>query len=71
LLDVAVLANQDSQEKDDAIIYLCYSLKIGSQTVTAIDRAGFDGTNLTNRQTIFQANNPNSTRHPLWLPPCS
>jgi len=58
LLDVAVLANQDSQEKDDAIIYLCYSLKIGSQTVTAIDRAGFDGTNLTNRQTIFQANNP-------------
>ena len=58
LLDVAVLANQNSQEKDDAIIYLCYSLKIGSQTVTAIERAGFDGTNLTNKQTIFQANNP-------------
>ncbi|MDA8611217.1 PQQ-dependent sugar dehydrogenase, partial [Alphaproteobacteria bacterium] len=58
LLDVVVFANQDSQEKDDAIIYLCYSLKIGSQTVTAIDRAGFDGTNLTNRKTIFQANNP-------------
>jgi hypothetical protein len=35
------LANQDSQGKDDAVIYLCYSLKIGSQTVTAIDRAGF------------------------------
>ena len=58
LLDVAVLANQNNQEKDDAIIYLCYSLKIGNQTVTAIDRAGFDGTNLTNRRTIFQANNP-------------
>jgi len=58
LLDVAVFANQDNQDENDAIIYLCYSLKIGSQTVTAIDRAGFDGTNLTNRQTIFQANNP-------------
>jgi glucose/arabinose dehydrogenase len=58
LLDVAVLANQNSKGKDDAVIYLCYSLKTGSQTVTAIDRARFDGTNLTNRQTIFQANNP-------------
>ena len=58
LLDVAVFANQDNQDENDATIYLCYSLKIGSQTVTAIDRAGFDGTNLTNRQTIFQANNP-------------
>jgi hypothetical protein len=68
LLDVAVFANQDSQEKDDAIIYLCYSLKIGSQTVTAIDRAGFDGTNLTNRQTIFQANAALFLIKPIYMP---
>ena len=55
LLDVAV---QTDATGDDVTIYLCYSLKTGNQTVTAIDRAGFDGTSLTNRQTIFRANNP-------------
>ena len=55
MLDVAVYR---SQGDDDVTIYLCYSLLIGDKTVTAIDKAGFDGTNLTNRQTIFKSNNP-------------
>jgi len=67
LLDVAVKAPAGmisgniagTGSSDDAVtIYLCYSLQIGNETVTAIDRAGFDGNNLTDRTTIFRANNP-------------
>jgi len=55
MLDVAVWRNK----ADDSLsVYLCYSRPVGGKTVTAIDRAGFDGTALTNRTTIFSANNP-------------
>ena len=54
MLDVAVHQNPDD---DSVTVYLCYSLLIGDKTVTAIDKAKFDGTDLTDRQTIFKANN--------------
>ena len=54
MLDVAVHQNPDD---DSVTVYLCYSLLIGDKTVTAIDKAKFGGIDLTDRQTIFKANN--------------
>lgn len=54
MLDVAVHRNSN---EDSVTVYLCYSLLVEDKTVTAIDKARFDGTDLTNRQTIFRANN--------------
>jgi glucose/arabinose dehydrogenase len=55
MLDIAVWRDPAN---DRVSVYLCYSRPDGKNTVTAIDKAGFDGTSLTNRETIFQANNP-------------
>ena len=52
LLDVAVLAQDDSQPS----VFLCYSKPVGGGSVTAIDKAQLAGTTLTNRKTIFAAN---------------
>ena len=54
MLDVAVHQNPDD---NSVTVYLCYSLLIGDKTVTAIDKAKFGGIDLTDRQTIFKANN--------------
>ena len=54
MLDVAVHQNPD---ENSVTVYLCYSLLIGDKTVTAIDKAKFDDADLTDRQTIFKANN--------------
>ena len=54
MLDVAVHQNPD---ENSVTVYLCYSLLIGDKTVTAIDKAKFDDADLTDRQTIFEANN--------------
>ena len=48
MLDVAVHQNPDD---NSVTVYLCYSLLIGDKTVTAIDKAKFGGTDLTDRQT--------------------
>ena len=52
LLDVAVLAQDDSQ----ASVFFCYSKPVAGGSVTAIDKAQLTGTTLTNRKTIFAAN---------------
>ena len=58
MLDVAVL---QGPEDGRAVVYLCYSRPEANGSVTAIDRAGFDGTALTDRKTVFRANNPSGS----------
>ena len=58
LLDVAVW--RDSAASPPSV-YLCYSRPVNGGSVTAIDKAGFDGQTLTNRTTIFAANNPSES----------
>ena len=58
LLDVAVW--RDSAASPPSV-YLCYSRPVNDGSVTAIDKAGFDGQTLTNRTTIFTANNPSES----------
>ena len=58
LLDVAVW--RDSAASPPSV-YLCYSRPVNGGSVTAIDKAGFDGQTLTNRTTIFTANNPSES----------
>lgn len=58
LLDVAVWRNSAASPPS---IYLCYSRPVNGGSVTAIDKAGFDGQTLTNRTTIFTANNPSES----------
>ena len=59
MLDVAV--HRDPHNSDDTItLYLCYSRPSGEGSITAIDMAGFNGSALTNRKTIFKANNMNN-----------
>jgi glucose/arabinose dehydrogenase len=53
LLDVAVLKQVESPDS----VFFCYSKPVAGGSITAIDRAELDGTTLTNRQTIFTANN--------------
>jgi glucose/arabinose dehydrogenase len=57
LLDVAVSKNDPAPHT----IFLCYSRPIAGGSVTAIDRAQLDGTRLTNRKSIFIANNTSSS----------
>ena len=54
LLDVAVLTQDDSPHS----VFFCYSKPVASGSVTAIDKAQLTGTTLTNRKTIFAANQP-------------
>jgi len=58
LLDVAVWRDNEASPPS---VYLCYSRPVDGGSVTAIDKAGFDGQNLTNRTTIFAANNPSDS----------
>ena len=52
LLDVAVLTQDDSPHS----VFFCYSKPVAGGTVTAIDKAQLAGTSLTNRKTVFAAN---------------
>jgi glucose/arabinose dehydrogenase len=52
LLDIAVLTQEDSPHS----VFFCYSKPVADGTITAIDKAQLTGTSLTNRKTIFAAN---------------
>ena len=52
LLDVLVRKTQDGQTD----VYICYSKPVPGGTVTAMDRAELEENRLTNRRTLFEAN---------------
>ena len=54
LLDVAIT----TPDSGTATLFYCYSKPVNGGSVTAIDRAQLSGNALSNRQTIFLANNP-------------
>ena len=53
LLDIAIA----TLDNGPATVFFCYSKPMTGGSVTAIDRAQLAGTSLTNRRTIFMANN--------------
>ena len=56
LLDVAI----KTPDSGTATLFYCYSKPVNGGSVTAIDRAQLSGNALSNRQTIFLANNPST-----------